>query len=224
MQVAQAWGQVAIVCVVEPRLSKAGMDLDLLRKAVPELFDTVCAAKALEAAVCRRPKSPYYKTIKEICEELCLIQVPDLGEVPFASLLDRPFNLMLEHGGECECGGRTYLFGECLRCINSEAAERKRQLIEDSDQTGLLSQEPNEGKRPLASCLSSAAAAPREIPKQLHEIAVRRDDDKQAVRFVRPQFVRDVISSSERITSPELHAEKGIRKHKYPAVEPRRNG
>ena len=37
---------------------------------------------------------------------------------------------MFDHGGICPCGRRTYLFGQCVKCIGDEAKETVAQALD----------------------------------------------------------------------------------------------
>ena len=37
---------------------------------------------------------------------------------------------MWEHGGVCQCGKRTYVFGQCTRCIREEAQDALKSALE----------------------------------------------------------------------------------------------
>ena len=51
--------------------------------------------------------------------------------------MDRRPQLMWEHEGQCQCGKKTYLAGQCGKCASGDAAERhdhvERQAAQDAD-------------------------------------------------------------------------------------------
>ena len=61
--------------------------------------------------------------------------LPDIGSVPFGALLEIPATIMWEHQGICPCGRKTYLFGQCPRCLKEEHEQRTLATVnEDLDQ------------------------------------------------------------------------------------------
>ena len=43
--------------------------------------------------------------------------------MPWERILSEGLAVMFDHGGICPCGRRTYLFGQCVKCIGDEAKE-----------------------------------------------------------------------------------------------------
>ena len=55
-----------------------------------------------------------------------------------------------EHHGVCRCGRRTYMFGQCLKCIRDEAVDRHEAQLEEV----AALQEPGRGRAVLLASAS----------------------------------------------------------------------
>ena len=60
-EMAEAWGNVACILAVSPRMSKSNFGLDRLRTGVPELFQKDCPAEAVKTYGVKVPKAPHFK-------------------------------------------------------------------------------------------------------------------------------------------------------------------
>ena len=64
--------------------------------------------------------------------------VSSFPAVPLGALVEEPPMLMWEHQGRCQCGRRSYLFGQCSKCLKEEmlekAAEEQRRLAEEPEE------------------------------------------------------------------------------------------
>jgi hypothetical protein len=121
--IAQAWGNVSAIILHEPRMSKQGLPVENLKIAVPEFFDMTFPVPALRCFAIKESKSSDYKALKELYGTFKVNVVDDLGQIQLDSLALEPARLMWEHSGECACGRRTYLFGQCTKCLKIEASE-----------------------------------------------------------------------------------------------------
>mgnify|MGYP003327371213 CR=1 FL=1 len=45
-------------------------------------------------------------------------------------LVTQPARMMWDHEGVCTCGRRTYLFGQCFKCLSIDRAEDERERAE----------------------------------------------------------------------------------------------
>ena len=84
----------------EPRLSKRGVQLEKLQKAVPELF-TESAVAPLRTLVWKSHKVQHYQDTKTLLALTSVEILPDIGSVPFGALLEIPATIMWEHQGVC---------------------------------------------------------------------------------------------------------------------------
>ena len=65
-------------------------------------------------------KITHYLDTKEFLKETKVEVVESFGAIPFAELLGQPPLLMWEHQGRCPCGKRSYLFGQCSKCLKED--------------------------------------------------------------------------------------------------------
>ena len=110
---AKAWGAIRAVVVSTPRWGKASLDVERLRRAVPEMFDLSSPWEGLPTTFVVTKHSPLHSKEVELCERLRLVTVPKIQDVLLLQMLERPAKLMWEHNGKCMCGRRTFLHGLC---------------------------------------------------------------------------------------------------------------
>ena len=65
---ARAWGAIQAVVVSTPRWGKARLDVDMLRRAVPEMFDLLSPWEGLPTVYVETKQSPLHSKEKELCE------------------------------------------------------------------------------------------------------------------------------------------------------------
>ena len=118
-EIAQAWGNVSAIIVQEPRLSKKGVQLESIKLAAPELFQDY-PVRSRRTVSWKDTRILHYNDTKEFFR-LAKIEVSEeFGSIPFPGLLEEPSLLMWEHQGRCPCGKRSYLFGQCPKCLKEE--------------------------------------------------------------------------------------------------------
>lgn len=120
-----AWGRVRMVLARRPQIRKAPIALEELRKAVPELFDQEYPWDPLPGFVVTDRLLAGHEFSKELATAVGCPVIGTMREVELAGPLVGPGRLIWEHGGKCQCGRRTYLFGQCEKCAKEEAAERR---------------------------------------------------------------------------------------------------
>ena len=98
-------------------MTKAGMFLDKLKVAVPELFELHPVA-ATKTFIVRQPNDPLYDSSKQFEKDLSLIPSIGIEDVPWNEVLLIPGRLMWEHNGKCDCGRRVFLFSQCKQCLD----------------------------------------------------------------------------------------------------------
>ena len=59
-----------------------------------------------------------------------LLRSASEARAALATAVEEPGRMIWEHDGQCQCGARTYLFGQCFRCLREETAEKNRELID----------------------------------------------------------------------------------------------
>ena len=111
-------------------MSKSNFGFDRLRTGVPELFQKDCPVEAVKTYGVKVPKAPHYKEEREFYEALRIPLVNGPGDLPLAMAVEEPGRMSWEHDGQCQCGSRTYLFGQCFKCLKAEIAERNQDIVE----------------------------------------------------------------------------------------------
>ena len=119
-ELAQAWGNVAAIVVDEPRLSKKGVQLANLKNACSEMFEDFPVASRRTFSW-KNQRAIHYNETKEFLAAAKVEVVPECGATPFGALAAEPATLMWEHDGKCLCGRRSYIFGQCSKCIKEES-------------------------------------------------------------------------------------------------------
>ena len=120
-ELAQAWGNVNMIVIQEPRMSRRSVGLKVLRTACPELFQPY-PVESRRTITWKDTKIQHYVETKELLTAADVQVVANFQLIPFMVLMDLPATLMWEHQGKCPCGKRTYLFGLCPKCLKEDAA------------------------------------------------------------------------------------------------------
>jgi len=139
---AQAWGNVALVLIHEPRMSRKALSLDKIKIAMPELFATDFPISDRRVIALKDQKSAHYISTKEFYHELKVAVADSVADVSLDHLIQHPPLLMWEHNGVCSCGKRTFLFGQCPKCLAEEEAAQAIDRIEASREINELGGEP----------------------------------------------------------------------------------
>ena len=106
------------------RLAKSGFRTEKLKAAVPELYKETSAMLPLPTFVIFAAPGQLYHEIKEFGSHPLRQLVATLDVVPLTGLLERQNRLMWEHNGECSCGRKTYLTGQCMKCLEEDLVEK----------------------------------------------------------------------------------------------------
>ena len=71
--------------------------------------------------------------------------------------------MVFDHGGICPCGRRTYLFGQCVKCIGNEAKETVAEALERLDEAEADARDLGPGvyAGPLAAVQPAEASSER---------------------------------------------------------------
>ena len=96
---------------------------DILKPALPELFKNDCPVAGVRGFLIRDYKSAHYLDEKQLGDDLAIERLEGLDKEALSVLVSQPSRTMWEHDGVCGCGRRTYLFGQCFRCLKEEAEE-----------------------------------------------------------------------------------------------------
>ena len=83
------------------------------------------------------PRNDLDPSADDLFKELGVPVSTTLGATSWTGVMDRRPRLMWEHEGQCQCGKKTYLAGQCRKCALEDAAERhdhvERQAAQDAD-------------------------------------------------------------------------------------------
>ena len=124
----------------EPRLSKKGLQLDNLKLAAPDLFKKHTVPSRRTFAW--KAKVTHHEETSKFYKDAGVEIATDMGAVPLLGLMNESPTLMWEHSGTCQCGKRSYMFGQCTLCMREEADEKlkvDKEVFEDvaSEATGV---------------------------------------------------------------------------------------
>ncbi len=85
--------------------------------------------------------------------------------------------MVWEHDGQCQCGRRTFLFGQCVKCLREEMAEKGRELVERAV-------EQDSADPPREAEEVAPAGATREVGDPLPVLPLATGEVTRAVAFV----------------------------------------
>ena len=173
-EIGQAWGNVSAIIVQEPRLSKKGVQLANIQLAAPEMFAEYPVASRRTVSW-KDSRILHYNETKEFLKLAKIEVAEEFGSIPFSGLLDEPPVLMWEHGGRCPCGKRSYLFGQCPKCLREDLEmkgeeHQKVEQVKDTDNSLTLEPEPyvdkwhNDGTLPNTETTGVSATLPGVLP------------------------------------------------------------
>jgi len=129
---AEPWGALKLVIATSPHQGKAKLEVELIKRAVPELFEDSPWDPVPVVAIID-PKNPKRDKERDLLAGIVVMQHPRLDDVPFQEFLGTPDRLIWEHNGKCACGKKTYLFAQCVQCAKDEANERHQDAQECAD-------------------------------------------------------------------------------------------
>ena len=110
------------IIVQEPKLSKKGVQKEVLKLAAPELFEEY-PVPSRQTWSWKDPNTLHYHDVAALLMEARISVAITLGAVPFMHLAKTPTAVMWAHNGKCQCGRRSYLFGWCSKCLQDEKLE-----------------------------------------------------------------------------------------------------
>ena len=93
--------------------------------------------------------------------------------------------IMWEHQGKCPCGKKSYLFGQCPKCLKEEQLERSVEEQEENDPTPAPAE-------PSSQVEIEIPAGPLKLPDVLQTPVVRTGVHTQHVEFITDQVVHRV--------------------------------
>jgi hypothetical protein len=138
---AVSWGNVRLIVGLNPRMSKKGVGLDLLKASLPEAFQPHPLKAVPRFGVLDR-NVPNREEMTELLSALGIAEVDNFRKIAWRDWLSNPPRDMWKHAGKCSCGRRTFLFGQCMRCIASEGAVGAEEEAEPEETPADETQEP----------------------------------------------------------------------------------
>ena len=197
-QIGEAWGAVAGIISIDPRMFKKGLVLDLFRLAMPEFFKTNCPVPSVRQFGLRNAKSSHYLADKEFYAELEVEILEGYDKAVLSVVVQSPARLMWDHDGQCTCGRRTYLFGQCMKClaVDRQDAERERAQAEVEKE-----EDDTDDDKPIAKLLKSSAMQ----RLRLESIPARTTHSAAAIELIpmsKHTTYRDPASGSQEISPP----------------------
>ena len=105
-----------------------------------------------------------------------------VDSVPLEGVLGKQSRLIWEHNGECGCGRRTYLSGQCMKCLQDDLSEKRIQEKE----VALAGEEPH-APETLQDCPTRRFPYPGASAGLLPELQfpqVSTGAEKASVRFI----------------------------------------
>ena len=181
---AEAWGKVTCIIVTSPRMSKSNFGLEKLRAGVPELFETDGPVPAIKTYGVRKAKAPHYHEEKQFFSSLDIPLVENVGELPLAVAAEEAGRTVWEHDGQCQCGRRTFLFGQCLKCLRDELADKGEEIIEKADVPEEHDDEAEENV-PIGTM--------RQLGDPLPELPVAKGNNTRSVLFITDKLLHTIL-------------------------------
>ena len=130
--IAEAWGRLQGVWVVSPRLGRAVVGSDLLKQAFPEMFDLGYPKEGPRLYALLPATAALHDELQKLLGTWGATVCRRWADVDWDELLARKGLEIWDHEGICGCGRKTYLFGQCARCLKEEAAERHEAVLEEA--------------------------------------------------------------------------------------------
>ena len=144
-EIAPAWSQVKQIVAIQPRLARKDKIGPRFKHIAPELFDEELK-KSSPSPDSRWGHAPVLGVIprnyldtsaEDLFKELDIPVGASMGAISWNGVMDRRPRLMWEHEGQCQCGRKTYLAGQCRKCASEDATERhshaERQAVQEAE-------------------------------------------------------------------------------------------
>ena len=123
----------------------------------------------------------HYLETKAFLEAAKVEVAKELGAIPLGVLIEEPPRLMWEHQGECPCGKKSYLFGQCPKCLQEEQLEKTPEEQEKAHDPTPAPAEPS------SQVEIEIPAGPLKLPDVLQTPVVRTGGHTQDVEFICPR-------------------------------------
>ncbi len=144
-EIAPAWNKVKQIVAIKPRMWRKDPLGIMFRQIVPELFDREVQASSPGpegrwghvSVLGVIPRNYPDTSVEGLFQELNIPIGATMGAISWDGVMDRRPRLMWEHEGQCQCGRKTYLAGQCRKCALEDAEERhvhrERQAAQEAD-------------------------------------------------------------------------------------------
>ena len=154
--------------------------------AAPEFFASYPVASRRTLGW-KDEKSLHYLETKAFFEAAHIKVATSFSAVPLGALVEIPPTLMWEHQGRCQCGRRSYLFGQCSKCLKEEmlekAAEEQRRLEEEEPLPPTVEMDPG-------------PSGGQDLPSVLRSPMKREGSSTESVDFLTSRDVLDVLQGN----------------------------
>jgi hypothetical protein len=143
--IAPAWSKVKQIVAIQPRLARKDPIGPMFRLIAPELFDQELQKSSPSpegrwghaSVLGVIPRNYRDTSVEDLFRELDIPVGTSMGAISWDGVMDRRPRLMWEHEGQCQCGRKTYLAGQCRKCALEDAEERhvhrERQAAQDAE-------------------------------------------------------------------------------------------
>ena len=131
-------------------------------------------------------KSLHYLDTKAFFEAASVEVVSSFSAVPLGALVEEPPTLMWEHQGRCQCGRRSYLFGQCSKCLKEEMLEKA------AEEEKRQAEEPEEPS-PSTVEVDPDPVGGQGLPSELPDPVTRTGPSTEHVDFLTSRDVLDIL-------------------------------
>jgi hypothetical protein len=144
-EIAPAWSKVKQIVAIQPRLARKDPIGPMFKLIAPELFDQELQNSSPSpegrwghaSVLGVIPRNYRDTSAEDLFRELNIPVGTSMGAISWNGVMDRRPRLMWEHEGQCQCGRKTYLAGQCRKCALEDAEERhihrERQAAQEAE-------------------------------------------------------------------------------------------
>ena len=133
LKIGDYWGKVKLVVAGMPRMSRvqnAKLGPHMIQQFCPEMIDGTFPVPNIRAIGVKDQHSETYD-FDNVFAIMKTEVKNNFGEIMWEECLAKKPREMWSHEGQCPCGRKTYLFGQCSKCMR-EDAEIRDKAIEQS--------------------------------------------------------------------------------------------
>ena len=119
-----------------------------MKQSLPEAFQPH-PLKAIPRFGILDRNVPNREEMVELLQALGIPEMESMQKISWTEWFDNPSREMWKHTGKCACGRRTFLFGQCMRCIaqehGDEEAWREKEIPETKNGASQTSDQQESG-------------------------------------------------------------------------------